>query len=83
MSKIMILGANGAMARLVTEKLLNETDHQLVLFLRNADRLSQYKNNNRVQLVDGDIYDTPILLEAMKNVDIVYSNLGGVDLDEQ
>lgn len=83
MSKIMILGANGAMARLVTEKLLNETDHQLVLFLRNADRLSQYKNNNRVQLVDGDIYDTPILLGAMKNVDIVYSNLGGVDLDEQ
>lgn len=83
MSKIMILGANGAMARLVTEKLVNETDHQLILFLRNADRLHQYKNNDRVQLVDGDVYDTQTLLEAMKNVDVVYSNLGGTDLDEQ
>lgn len=39
MTKAMIIGAYGKMAQLLTERLLNETDYELVLFLRNAARL--------------------------------------------
>jgi len=83
MTKVMIVGAHGAMARLVTERLLNETTDTLTLFLRDAARLNQYADNDRVTLVDGDIKDTAAVTQAMADVDIVYSNLGGVDLAEQ
>lgn len=78
--KVLILGANGATARLVTERLLNETDNDLVLFLRHADRLSQYAHEERITLVEGDAQNISTLKAAMKDVDIVYSNLGGTDL---
>lgn len=83
MTKVMIVGAHGAMARLVTERLLNETTDTLTLFLRDAARLNQYADNDRVTLVDGDIKDTAAVTQAMADADIVYSNLGGVDLAEQ
>ncbi len=34
MTKIMIIGANGGIARKLTQRLLAETDDELVLFLR-------------------------------------------------
>ncbi len=80
MSKILILGANGATAKIVTERLLAETDNDLILYLRNAERLSQYKDNPRVTLVDGDATEVAKLSTAMAGVDVVYSNLGGRDL---
>lgn len=83
MTKIMIVGAHGAMARLLTDRLLNETTDTLTLFLRDAARLAQYANNPRVTLVDGDIKDTALVAKAMQDADIVYSNLGGPDLAEQ
>lgn len=52
MSKILILGANGATAKIVTARLLVESDNDLTLYLRNTDRLSQYKDNPRVTLID-------------------------------
>jgi uncharacterized protein YbjT (DUF2867 family) len=83
MTKVLIIGAHGAMARLVTERLLNETDDELVLFLRNAQRLNQYKNDMRVTLIEGNTLVEANLVSAMKDVDIVYSNAGGTDLGEQ
>lgn len=83
MTKVLIIGAHGAMARLVTERLLNETDDELVLFLRNAQRLNQYKNDKRVTLIEGNALVEANLVLAMKDVDIVYSNAGGTDLGEQ
>jgi len=83
MSKIMIVGAHGAIARLVTDRLLAETQVELVLYLRQADRLNQYATNPRVTLVDGDVKDTEKLRQAMTGVDMIYSNLGGVDLGTQ
>lgn len=83
MSKIIIIGAHGAIARIVTERLLSETDDKLVLYLRSADRLSQYQENPRVTMVDGNVLDTQKLAESMKDVDIVYSNAGGTDLADQ
>lgn len=83
MSKILVIGANGAIARILADRVLNETNHQLVLFLRNSSRLDEYQNNERVTLSEGNILNTDVLAAAMQDVDIVYSNAGGVDLGEQ
>jgi len=83
MSKILIIGAYGGTARLVTARLLAETSHEVVLFLRNAQRLDQYKTNPRVTVIDGDVLDTAALVSAMAGVDLVYSNVGGANLAEQ
>lgn len=83
MTKIMIVGAHGAMAQLVTERLLNETTATLTLFLRDASRLNQYATNDRVTLVDGDIKDTALVAKSMAHAEVIYSNLGGTDLADQ
>jgi uncharacterized protein YbjT (DUF2867 family) len=80
MTKDLIIGAHGATAQIVIDRLLAETQDDLVLYLRNANRLSRYANNERVNLVEGDAEDISALAAAMRGVDIVYSNLGGVDL---
>ncbi|EKK21041.1 NAD(P)H-binding protein [Fructilactobacillus florum] len=82
MKKVLILGAYGATAQIVIERLLNETDDQLVLYLRNSSRLSRYANNDRITIIDGDVQDVAVLKAAMqKDIDIVYSNVGGINLD--
>lgn len=83
MSTIMIVGANGSTARILTDRLLNETQHKMILFLRKAERLSQYQDNDRITLVDGDVLKTQELAKAMEPADIVYSNVGGTDLGAQ
>lgn len=45
--------------------------------------MNKYTNNKRVQLIDGDVLDTEQLYTAMADVDLVYSNLGGINLAEQ
>lgn len=79
----MIIGAHGATARILTARLLHETDDQLILFLRRADRLAEYQANARVTLVDGDVLDTKALATAMAPADLIYSNAGGTDLADQ
>ncbi|WP_349582109.1 NAD(P)H-binding protein [Leuconostoc citreum] len=72
---ILILGAAGQIARQLTDRLLNETDHRLVLFARDAEnRLFNYKNINRVQIVTGDFSDENLLEKIMKTQDVVYVN---------
>jgi len=83
MTKVMIFGANGVMARQLTERLLAETNDSLILFLRQANRLKQYADNPRVEIVDGDVLETTKIVAAMVDADIIYSNVGGVNLDEQ
>jgi len=83
MKTVMIIGAHGATARILTKRLLDETDDKLVLFLRDAQRLAEYGDNERVTLVDGDVLKTDELAKAMEPADIVYSNVGGSDLAKQ
>ena len=58
MTKIIILGAHGQTARIVTDELLQNSDIELKLFLRNSTRLNQYQNNSRVELIEGDVLNT-------------------------
>ncbi|MDD9138906.1 NAD(P)H-binding protein [Fructobacillus sp. CRL 2054] len=71
--KILILGAAGQIARLLTERLLKESNDQLTLYARRAnERLSQYQGNPRVKVVDGDFSNEALLEEIMSGQDVVF-----------
>ncbi|WP_047999790.1 NAD(P)H-binding protein [Lactiplantibacillus herbarum] len=73
MKKVLILGANGQIARLVTQRVLNEQPNvALTLVLRNSQRLSDFAANDRVTLVDGDLADYELINRAMQGQDLVY-----------
>lgn len=76
MSNVLILGANGSIARVAIDLFLEETDARLTLFLRNARRL-KHLESERVRVVEGDVLDTGKLADAMEGQDVVYANLAG------
>lgn len=81
---VLILAANGQIARLVEQRLLTEAafaDVNLTLFLRNANRLNQLQDNPRVTLIEGDITDAAAVGAAMANQDLVF--VAVVDHDRQ
>jgi uncharacterized protein YbjT (DUF2867 family) len=76
MTKVLILGANGQLARNTTRVFLRDTDVTLTLFLRRARRLSN-PDSKRVTIVEGDVLDRATLEPEMKGQDVVYANLAG------
>jgi uncharacterized protein YbjT (DUF2867 family) len=76
MTNVLILGANGGIARVATDLFLEETDARLTLYQRNARRVKHH-NAARVRVVEGDVLDTVKLKEAMTGQDVVYANLAG------
>ena len=76
MTNVLILGANGQLARHTTRVFLRDTDAKLTLYLRRASRLSN-PDPARVTIVEGDVLDQPTLTAAMKGQDAVYANLSG------
>lgn len=77
MTKVLILGAYGQIARVATDLFLKGTDAQLTLYLRNAKRLKSLGHADRVRVVEGDVLDEKVLREAMAGQDVVYANLSG------
>lgn len=72
---LFIAAANGQIAKIVENRVLNEPafqDVKLTLFLRNADRLSALKDNPRVTLVEGSLDDAAGLTQALKGQDVVF-----------
>jgi uncharacterized protein YbjT (DUF2867 family) len=76
MPEILILGANGQLARNTTKFFLKHPDVQLTLYLRRADRLEN-PDPSRVTIVEGDVLDLETLKGAMHGQDVVYANLTG------
>lgn len=76
MSRVLILGANGQLARNTTRIFLRDTDATLTLYLRRASRLKN-PDSSRVKIVEGDVLDPETLEAAMKRQDVVYANLAG------
>jgi hypothetical protein len=72
----LILGANGHLARSTTRVFLKNSDAQLTLYFRRANRLEN-SNPKRVTIVEGDVLDRPTLEAAMSGNDVVYANLAG------
>ena len=77
MKRILILGANGKIARIVEKRLLNNPEYQLTLVLRNAQRLDSLKIANNVNIIEGNVSDKHLLETVLNNQDIVYANLNG------
>ena len=75
-TKILVLGANGQLARNTIPFLLKHPDVTLTLYLRRADRLRN-PDPGRAAIVEGDVLDPPTLRTAMKGQDVVYANLAG------
>ena len=76
MKRVLILGANGQLARNTTRVFLRDTDAKLTLYLRRASRLRN-PDPKRVTIVEGDVLDRSRLEAAMKDQDAVYANLAG------
>lgn len=74
--KILILGANGQLARNTTRVFLRDHDVQLTLYLRKARRLDN-PDPSRVRIVEGDVFDRVRLIDVMTGQDVVYANLVG------
>ncbi|RAS77268.1 SDR family oxidoreductase [Priestia endophytica] len=80
MSNVLILGANGGIARYAIDLFINKTDAQLTLYLRNSRRLRNM-DSERTRIIEGDVLDMETLKEAMVGQDVVYANLSG-DLEQ-
>lgn len=76
MPRILILGANGQLARNTTPFFLKHLDVHLTLYLRRANRLKN-PDPSRVTIVDGDVLDVETLKTTMQGQDVVYANLVG------
>jgi len=76
MTRVLILGAHGQLARHTTPVLLRQPGVTLTLYLRNARRLKN-PDPSRVRIVEGDVLDRATLEAAMQGQDVVYANLAG------
>lgn len=85
MSNILVLGANGQIARLAENIFLDSTGDNMKLYLRRSDRLRDKAAafEDRIELIDGDTTDVDKLVDSMKDIDMVYANLAGGNIEEQ
>lgn len=81
MKNVLILGANGQIARWVVKALAGQQNISQTLLVRNPRHLGDTPGNARV--VVGNVLDKKLLKSAMAGKDIVYANLTGEDLDKQ
>ncbi|HWD12093.1 SDR family oxidoreductase [Pseudochrobactrum sp. sp1633] len=81
MTKTLILGASGQIARHVVGMLAERDDAEMTLFLRNVQKLGRDVPAN-ARIIEGDVHNTTKLQEAMNGQDVVYANLSG-DVDTQ
>lgn len=70
MKKVLILGASGNIAQYAATELKGKVE--LTQFVRNAKKLKQLTGS----VIVGDVLDQSVLIDAMKDQDIVYANLG-------
>jgi uncharacterized protein YbjT (DUF2867 family) len=76
MTNVLILGANGQVARHTIPFLMREENVRLTLYLRRAQRLKNL-DPSPVTIVEGDVMDAATLRGASRGQDVVYANLAG------
>ncbi|GAA3609835.1 NAD(P)H-binding protein [Secundilactobacillus similis] len=73
---VLILAANGQIARIVENRILNEDqfkDVKLTLGLRHAQRMESTADNDRVKVVEADLGNAKQINEALKEQDLVFT----------
>lgn len=81
MTKVLILGASGQIARWVVQMLGQHHAIEQTLLVRNPATLSGNEPVN-AKVVIGDVMDKKLLSRIMEGQDVVYANLAG-DVDAQ
>lgn len=81
MRRVLILGANGAVAKAAINSFLENTNYTLRLFLRDANRLPDYASD-RIRVREGDATNYEDVENAMDDVDFVVASLSG-ELDKE
>lgn len=74
-TKVLVLGAGGAIAQHVIDFLKDDTHIELTLFARRTGGLEKQAPNAKV--IQGDVLNESNLSSAVKGQDIVYANLAG------
>ncbi|HJE86956.1 MAG TPA: SDR family oxidoreductase [Levilactobacillus hammesii] len=82
MTNVLVLGANGKIAKLATAQLLDNEQNHLTLFLRHAERLADAASD-RVTVFEGDASSVANLKSAMAGIDVVYANLAGHNIEDE
>lgn len=83
MTKVLVLGANGQIAKWVVSMLAKQDGVQQSLFVRDPGKLV-YELPDNAQVIVGDALNRKGLFAAIKGHDIVYANLAGeVDVQAQ
>ncbi|WAA12066.1 SDR family NAD(P)-dependent oxidoreductase [Fervidibacillus halotolerans] len=76
MRKMLVLGASGGMGYSIVNELV-ERGYHVRAFARNRERLEKlYKNRTDVELFTGDLLQFQDILEATKDVDIIFHAAG-------
>ncbi|HDZ8831638.1 TPA: SDR family oxidoreductase [Aeromonas dhakensis] len=81
MTKVLILGASGQIARWVVQMLGVHQNIEQTLLIRDPAKLTGDEPAN-AKVVIGDVMDKPLLLDLMQGQSVVYANLAG-DVDLQ
>ena len=81
MTNVLILGANGQIARWVVQSLGTDPLITQTLLVRNPAKLHDIPEN--AEVVTADVLDTYALTQTAKGQDIVYANLTGDNMGEQ
>ncbi|MFD1442069.1 NAD(P)H-binding protein [Lacticaseibacillus hegangensis] len=82
--KLLILAANGQIARIVEHRILTEPqfkDVELTLGLRRAERLARLADNPRVKVVETDLEDSASVSAAVAGQDLVFVAVVDHDAD--
>ena len=82
MTRVLVLGAGGQIARWVIEMLADSKDVEMTLYLRHTRKLHGKPPKN-AKVIEGDVLDRKVLDPAVKGQDVVYANLTGDDIDKQ
>ncbi len=78
MKNVLVLGATGLFGKAFVKELEKIGKYKITVFSRHATNI--YKANNLIIPFDGDALNYENLLNAMKNIDVVYCAISGSDL---
>lgn len=82
--ELLILAANGQIARIVIDRILKEAafkDVALTLGLRNSQRLASLQDNDRVRVIETDLEDAQSISAAIAGQDMVFVAVVDHDAD--
>ncbi|PSO88586.1 MAG: epimerase [Cyanobacteria bacterium QS_3_48_167] len=86
MKRIFITGASGCIGHYLAETLIQETEHELFLLVRNPDKLKfDYKARPGINILPGDLREIDRFRDLLKTIDVAIlaaAAWGGTDVYE-